>query len=130
MRLLLDTHALYWYVVGDSKLSKAAEKVIQDISNEILISPASYWEIAIKVRLGKWTLVRPFSDFVEIALNQYGFRILPILPNHANKLIELVNLPDHKDPFDRMLVAQSIDESIPLVSSDPKLDAYGINRIW
>lgn len=70
MRLLLDTHAMYWYIEGDPQLKVTAQKLIQDVSNEILISPASYWEIAIKVSLGKWKLNRIYKDFIDLALNQ------------------------------------------------------------
>lgn len=130
MRLLVDTHALFWYVEGDPKLSSVAQTLMQDAANEILISPASYWEIAIKVSLGKWTLNRPFVDFLDVALNQYGFQVLPILPAHAAVLVGLPYPPNHRDPFDRMLAAQAMVEQISLVSADPKLDAYPIQRLW
>ena len=89
MRGVLDTHAMYWYIEGDPRLSKPAQDFIRDISNEVLISPASYWEIAIKISIGKWKLNRSFEDFVDIGLNQYGFQLLPILPVHAARLIGL-----------------------------------------
>lgn len=130
MRLLLDTHALYWYIEGDAKLSATAESIIQSTANEILISPASYWEIAIKVSLGKWALNRPYEEFIDLALKHYGFRVLPVLPVHTAKLIGMPYPPNHRDPFDRLLAAQTIAEGIPLVSADPKLDAYAIRRIW
>jgi PIN domain nuclease of toxin-antitoxin system len=128
MRVLLDTHAMYWYIEGDPQLSATAQTVIQDSSNEILISPASYWEIAIKVGIGKWKLNRTYEEFIDLALNKYGFQVLPILPTHTAKVI---GLPfHHKDPFDRLLVAQALVESIPIISNDPALDAYGIKRLW
>jgi len=128
VRVLLDTHTWYWYVEGDSQLSATAQKVIQDASNEILISPASHWEIAIKVSLGKWVLGGSFSEFIESGMKKYGFQVLPIEPSHT---AVIVGLPfHHKDPFDRMLVAQAMAEGIPLVSSDSALDAYGISRLW
>lgn len=130
MRLLLDTHALYWYVEGDQKLSSTAQTLIQDAANEVLISPASYWEIAIKVSLGKWVLNRPYEEFIDMGLTQYGFHVLPILPDHTAKLIGLTFPKNHKDPFDRLLVAQAMTENIPLVSADPQLDAYGVQRLW
>jgi PIN domain nuclease of toxin-antitoxin system len=127
VRVLLYTHALYWFVEGDSQLSTTALTLIQDASNEILISPASHWEIAIKVSLGKWKLNRPFEAFIDIALNRYGFQVLPILPTHTAVVI---GLPfHHKDPFDRLLVAQASSEGIALVSNDPALDAYGVTRL-
>jgi PIN domain nuclease of toxin-antitoxin system len=128
MRVLLDTHALYWYIEGDPQLSATAQTLIQDASNEILISPASYWEIAIKVSIGKWKLNRPYEDFIDIGLNKYGFQILPILPAHTARLI---GMPfHHKDPFDRLLIAQAMAEAIPIISGDAVLDSYPIQRLW
>lgn len=128
MRLLLDTHAMYWYIEGDPQLSVPARTLIQDASNEVLISPASYWEIAIKVSLRKWQLNRSYEDFMDIGLKQYGFQVLPILPTHTARLIGMQF--HHKDPFDRMLVAQALVEQVPIVSADGQLDAYGITRLW
>src|SRR5438874_13842056 len=99
---------MYWYIEGDSKLSSTAQTLIQDASNQVLISPASYWEIAIKVSIGKWQLNRPYEQFIDIGLKQYGFAILPILPQHTARLITLPFLPEHKDPFDRLPVAQAL----------------------
>ena len=128
MRLLLDAHTLYEYSEGDPQLSATARTLIQDVSNEVLISPASYWEIAIKISIGKWQVNRPYEEFIDLALNQYGFRVLPILPTHTARLI---GLPfHHKDPFDRMLVTQALCEQIAVVSVDAQLDAYGVTRIW
>jgi PIN domain nuclease of toxin-antitoxin system len=128
VRLLLDTHTMYWYIEGDPRLSSAAQALTQDQSNEILVSPASYWEIAIKIGLGKWKLNRSYEEFIDIALNTYGFQVLPILPTHTARVI---GLPlHHKDPFDRLLVAQALVEGIPIISNDGALDAYGITRLW
>lgn len=74
MTLLLDTHAMYWYIEGDPQLSASAAASIQDLANEILISPASYWEIAIKLSIGKWRLNRRYEEFIELGLNRYGFK--------------------------------------------------------
>lgn len=128
MRVLLDTHAMYWYIDGDPQLSTTARTSIQDASNEVLVSPASFWEIAIKVSLGKWQLNRSFEEFVDIGLNQYGFQLLPILPSHTAKIITLPF--HHKDPFDRLLIAQAMVEGVFIISNDPALDAYGITRLW
>ena len=128
MRVLLDTHPMYWYIEGDPQLSATAETLIQDTANEVLISPASYWEIAIKVSLGKWKMNRTYEDFIDIGLDKYGFQVLPILPTHTARLI---GLPfHHKDPFDRLLVAQALVEGIPIISNDTGLDFYGITRLW
>lgn len=128
MRLLLDTHALVWYTHADPKLTAVARTAIQDATNEVLISPASYWEIAIKVHLGKWALNKPYPQFMAGVLNTYGFHVLPILPDHTARLI---GLPDHhRDPFDRLLVAQALTEGLALVSADAVFDLYGVPRIW
>lgn len=93
-----------------------------------MFSPASCWEIAIKISLGKWQLNRPYEEFLDIGLVQYGFLMLPIQPAHTARLI---GMPfHHKDPFDRLLVAQALVEQITIVSADGQLDAYGITRIW
>ncbi len=128
MRLLLDTHAMYWYVEGDPRLSATARTLVQDASNEVLISPASYWEIAIKISIGKWQLNRTYEEFIDIGLKQYGFQVLPILPAHTARLIGLAF--HHKDPFDRLLAAQALVERIPLASADAIFDQYGVGRIW
>ncbi len=130
MRLLLDTHSMYWYIEDDPQLSGRARTLIQDASNEILVSPASYWEIAIKFSIGKWRLNRPYEEFIDIGLNQYGFQVLPILPTHTARLIGLPFPQGHRDPFDRLLVAQVLVEQIPIVSADSPLDAYGVTRLW
>jgi PIN domain nuclease of toxin-antitoxin system len=128
VKLLLDTHAMYWYIEGDLRLSDAARHLIQDVTNEVLISPASFWEIAIKISIGKWQLHRPYEEFIDIGQNAYGFRVLAILPKHT---AHLIGLPfHHKDPFDRLLVAQAIVEGVSIVSNDAALDAYQITRLW
>jgi PIN domain nuclease of toxin-antitoxin system len=128
VRHLLDSHTLLWYTLGDPQLSGTAKALILDPANEILISPATYWEIAIKVSVGKLNLHQPYEDFIDACLNKYGFIILPVDPKHTARVI---GLPfHHKDPFDRLLVAQALVESIPIVSNDPALDAYGITRHW
>ncbi len=128
MRLLLDTHAWLWFVLGDSSLSGVAKEIIEDPSNEKLVSPASYWETAIKICLGKYTLPSSYETFIDRAIQGQGFRILPILPLHTTAVC---GLPfHHRDPFDRLLVAQALSENIPLFSADTFLDLYGLQRRW
>lgn len=128
MRLLLDTHAFLWFITDDPQLSAAAKTLIADPANEVLVSPASYWEIAIKVRLGKYPLSVPYLTFITQGIDRNDFKILPIEPRHTDLL---TTMPlHHRDPFDRLLVAQALVEAIPLVSNDPTLDAYGVNRLW
>jgi PIN domain nuclease of toxin-antitoxin system len=128
VRHLLDTHTLLWYTLANPKLSSTATALILDPANAIVISPASYWEIAIKVSMGKLALQQPFEDFIDACLNKYCFAILPIEPSHASALIRLPF--HHKDPFDRMLIAQAIVEAIPVIGGDSAFDAYGIKRLW
>ena len=130
MRLLLDSHALLWYTLNDPQLSPTALALILDLANDVLVSPANFWEIAIKVSIGKLQLNRPFQDFTDTCLSRYGFGLLPIQPAHAARVATLPFLRDHKDPFDRMLVAQALVETIGIVSGDTQLDAYGVQRVW
>ena len=128
MRLLLDTHAFLWFITSDPQLKPIASALIADPNNEILVSPASYWEVAIKVGLGKYPLSVPFVTFITQGIEGNGFQVLPIEPRHTAVLTTMPH--HHKDPFDRLLVAQATVEGIPLVSADSQLDAYGITRIW
>lgn len=99
-----------------------------DASNQILVSPARYWEIAIKVSIGKYPLSVPFETFITHGIDDNDFAILAIEPKHAAALI---NLPfHHRDPFDRLMIAQAQVEQIPVVSRDSQIDAYSITRIW
>lgn len=128
MRLLLDTHALLWFVLGDPRLIRSALDQILDPAQVKLVSPASYWEIAIKISLGKYTLNEPYETFVQRGIFGNGFRILPIEPSHT---AALTTLPfHHRDPFDRLLVAQALVEQIPILSADAAFDVYGVVRRW
>ena len=128
MRVLLDTHAFLWFILNDPQLSSTAKTLIEDPANDIEISPASYWEIAIKIGLGKYSLPGPYQLFMESQIAINDFQILPIEPKHTGILTSLP--PHHKDPFDRLLVAQAMKENIPLVSGDATLDKYPIQRLW
>lgn len=130
MRLLLDTHALLWFVAGDAALSTTARGAIEDTSNDVFVSIASAWEVAIKVSLGKLKLDAPSVDaFFDEQMDENGFAYLPIDPPHV---FRVANLPfHHRDPFDRLLIAQSIEEAIPLVTREGALFAsYGIASVW
>lgn len=128
MKLLLDTHAFLWFVLDDPRLSPRAKGAIADPANEILISPASYWEMAIKISTGKLALTQPYLTFVEGQLATNRITILPIEPKHTALLASLPY--HHRDPFDRLLVAQSLAEHIPLISDDGALSAYGVHLVW
>ena len=128
MRLLLDTHSFLWFVTRDPRLSATASALVSDPNNEVLLSPASYWEVAIKVSLGKYPLTVPFETFFTTALTRSAFQILPVEIRHAAILSALPM--HHKDPFDRMIAAQALSESMPVISVDPALDPYGVIRLW
>lgn len=128
MKVLLDTHAFLWYVLADPSMSSAATAVISDSGNDVLVSPASFWETAIKVSLGKYTLTVPFEVFWREGIDGNGFDTLNVDIRHAAVVAELPF--HHRDPFDRLLVAQAMVEGVPLVSADEPLDAYPIRRIW
>ena len=98
MNLLLDTHALLWFATNDSHLSRPADEAISDPQNEVFVSPASYWELAIKVSLGKYPLAVPFATFIRTAIDGNQFQILPIEPEHATEVSSLQY--HHRDPFD------------------------------
>ena len=99
-----------------------------DPENEKLVSPASYWEIAIKIGLKNYALSSPYEDFMREAIHNNGFPILHIELKHTAQLTTMAL--HHKDPFDRLLVAQALTENIPIISVDAKLDAYGVTRLW
>ena len=128
MRVLLDTHAFLWFILDDARLSPNAAKAISDPVNVVEISPAVYWELAVKISVGKYKLNEPYQSFVEGEIAANRFHVLPIEPRHTAALI---GLPfHHRDPFDRLLVAQAISERIAVVSADSMLDSYGVSRIW
>ena len=128
MTLLLDTHAFLWFILDDPKLSEDAKKLISDGDNMALVSPATYWEIAIKISIGKYALPEPYAVFMERELSMNDFTILPIEPKHTAVLTKLPF--HHRDPFDRLLIAQAVTEAIPLVSIDSRFDAYPVSRLW
>ena len=128
MRILLDTHAFLWFLLNDTRLSGPGRDAIIDPLNEVEISPASYWEIAIKIALRKYALPEPYQVFMEREIAENHFHILPIEPKHTAVLTTLAM--HHRDPFDRLIVSQAMVEGIPLVSGDTALDAYAITRLW
>jgi PIN domain nuclease of toxin-antitoxin system len=128
MGLLLDTQVFLWFVWGTSQLGSAARALIEDPANLKFVSVVSIWEIAIKVGIGKLVLAKPLEEFLREGLDGNGFVLLPVERAHA---VHLVTIPlHHRDPFDRMLVAQAMVEHLPLVSADVAFDAYPITRIW
>jgi PIN domain nuclease of toxin-antitoxin system len=128
VNLLLDAHSLLWFVWDDPSLSPTAKGLIEDPANHKLISLATCWEIAIKAGLKKLNLGEPATTFLPRELSTNGFDLLEIALAHATFVESLP--PYHKDPFDRLLVAQAIIENLPLVSADAILDQYGVTRLW
>lgn len=128
MNLLLDAHALLWFLNDDPQLVATAKALIEDPTNRKLVSIATCWEISIKVGLKKLHLGEPATTFLPRELATNKFQLLEIDLAHATFVETLP--PHHKDPFDRLLVAQALIESIPLVSADSVLDQYGIKRLW
>jgi PIN domain nuclease of toxin-antitoxin system len=128
VKLLLDTHTFLWFVTADPKLSATAQSLIADMNNEVFVSPASYWEVAIKVSLGKYPMTVPFETFFQRGIEDSAIAILAIQLRHAAVLSSLAM--HHKDPFDRMIISQAIAEQFDIVGSDVAFDQYPIKRIW
>jgi PIN domain nuclease of toxin-antitoxin system len=128
VRLLLDTHTFLWFIDGDTALSPYARQLIEDRTNERLLSIASLWEMAIKASLGRLTLTLSFTDLVAKHVYGNAIELFEILPRHLDVLTTLPFY--HKDPFDRMIIAQSQAENIPILSHDSAFDDYAIRRLW
>jgi PIN domain nuclease of toxin-antitoxin system len=128
MRYLLDSHTFLWFISADPRLSERAQDAISEIQNEVMLSIASLWEIAIKTSLGKLTLGQPFRDLISRQLLGNEIALLPIDPSH---LTILTDLPfHHRDPFDRLIIAQAMAEGIPVLSGDPEFRKYPVQTVW
>src|SRR5258707_15776650 len=128
MRLLLDTHTFLWFFVGDSSLSATARSLIEDEFNERYLSVASLWEIAIKVSIGKLTLSAPFDEIFPHHLTNNAIDLLGITLSHTSVI---TTLPfHHRDPFDRLLIAQAMTDQMEIVSGDGAFDDYSVTRLW
>jgi PIN domain nuclease of toxin-antitoxin system len=128
MKILLDTHAFIWFVSGDPRLGAHARQLIEAPENHRLLSVASLWEMAIKISLGKLSIGTPFPVLVERHVVGNAIDILAISPEHLDQLVILPFY--HKDPFDRLIIAQSEQENIPVLSCDEAFDNYGVERYW
>jgi PIN domain nuclease of toxin-antitoxin system len=128
VRALLDTHALLWWFSDDPALTRPVRKIVGDTKNTVVVSAASAWEIATKVRLGKLPtgagLAADFTGYIE----RERFQLLPISVEHALRAGLLPG--SHRDPFDRMLIAQAQAENLPILSKEVIFDAFGLRRIW
>jgi PIN domain nuclease of toxin-antitoxin system len=127
MRILLDTHAFIWFVEDDEQLPFAVKNKIEDIENEIFLSIASLWKMAIKMQLKKLNINKSIEDVIELT-SQNNFQLLPILPSHIVKLSSLSFF--HRDPFDRIIIAQGLYENMVIVGRDLVFDDYQVQRIW
>lgn len=128
MRVLLDTHVFLWWVEGNRTLPVRARALLTDPANECLFSVASAWELAIKVGLGKLRLSLPVQRYVAEHLAANAFRLLEIAIPHVGRVESLAT--HHGDPFDRLLIAQAIEEDLAIVTADPVFRKYGVKRIW
>lgn len=127
MKLLLDTHAFLWFVTGDRRLGRKARRLIEHDETNLFLSTASVWEMAIKNSLGRLDLPCPFDEYIEEKIES-GFNVLPVEWPHA---AAVALLPfHHKDPFDRLIVAQAMTEGIGVVTGDPVFKAYGVTVVW
>ena len=127
MEILLDTHALLWFMDGDKNLPTSARETIQNTDNKIYVSIASVWEIAIKLSIGKLTLKKSIENFLTI-LDENGFILLEVNTKHIKKVAELPFI--HRDPFDRMLVSQAMVENMSIMTIDSNITKYGVHIIW
>ena len=127
MNLLLDTHALLWFVAGDPRLSSKARKAIEAPDTANYVSMASWWEMAIKCSLGKLTLDTPLDLFMSLRVDE-GFRVLPIEAHHLQPLADLPC--HHRDPFDRLIICQAMLEEMPVCTVDKNFKRYQVRVVW
>lgn len=128
MRLLLDSHAFLWWVDGGERLSRRARAAIASERNECFVSIASGWEMAIETSLGKLRLPRPIGAFLDTQLAVNRFRLLAVELSHLERVSDLPF--HHRDPFDRLLVAQALEEQLSVISADRVFARYGVKRTW
>ena len=128
MRCILDTHAFLWFIEDDSRLSSNASSLILEPANKRFLSVASLWEMAIKTGLGRLALSLSFPDLVEQHVRGNGMELLPILPAHLEAFAKLPF--HHKDPFDRLIIAQAMSEDLPVITRDAAFSSYDITVLW
>lgn len=128
MKFLIDTHYVLWSALASARMEPWAKALIVDLDNEVLVSAASIYEISFKVRLGKLPEAVDFeSDLISNIENRLGFKVLPLEPESMMRAARFED--KHGDPFDRMICAQAIQHHLPVLSTDPKLDAFGVRRL-
>jgi PIN domain nuclease of toxin-antitoxin system len=130
MNLLLDTHTFLWFINGDSKLSQRARVLIEDMANERWLSMASLWEMGIKFSMGKLKFSAPYETYIPQHLQQNAVKILNFKMEHMKAISKLPFSTSHKDPFDRLIIVQSLSEQFPVLSADSHFDDYLVQRLW
>ena len=128
MRLLLDTHTFLWVAIDSPSLSPTAKELFLDTKNKLYLSIASIWEMSIKYSLGKLTFHKPFEAFVLDMLQENAIQTLPIDFRHVTRVTSLAF--HHRDPFDRLLISQALEEKISILGCDKLFDLYGVERFW
>jgi PIN domain nuclease of toxin-antitoxin system len=128
LRLLLDTHALVWWLTDSPQLPPAVNQLLADPDNVVLVSAATAWEIATKFRLGRMPSMAPIVADIEHHVRAEGFHPLAVTMRHAQRAGSLAG--PHKDPFDRMLIAQALEEVWTLISNEAVFDRYAVSRTW
>lgn len=131
MKILLDTHALLWFIEGDSQLSQNAKKLIEDPNNEVYVSHISFFEISIKLKIGKLQLLKSLRGIYNDALKA-GIELLDLEFEHIENYQSVPLIADHRDPFDRILIATALHENLSIITIDEKFENYKhiINVIW
>jgi PIN domain nuclease of toxin-antitoxin system len=127
MRVLIDTNVFLWFIAGSDRLNNQAKNIMTDMNNELVLSVASLWEIAIKSSLGKLELLRPFDQLIPEQLELHEVDVLQIELTHLSRIISLPF--HHRDPFDRLIIAQSITENLPIITSDTVFQQYPVQII-
>lgn len=128
MRLLIDAHALIWVLDDPRRLPPASRAALEDAGNELFVGAGTIWELSIKVALGRLALSLPFADWMSQAIRDLGASVVPIRIEHATAQIGLPY--HHRDPFDRLLIAQALHDGFGVVSADAVFDRYGVPRLW
>ena len=128
LRILLDTHALIWWLADSRRLPQSVRDAISDASNEKLVSAATAWEIATKFRIGRLPEAAVLAEDIAGALAEQGFEELPLTVDDGSRAGALPG--HHRDPFDRMLIAQALARNLTIVTGDPLFDRYGVRRLW
>jgi PIN domain nuclease of toxin-antitoxin system len=128
MKVLVDTHTFIWDIIADPRSSTKAKQILRSNEHELVFSLVSLWEIAIKIKTGKLHTIGSSVAYIRDEMDAYGMQLLPIRYDHV---LQLESLPHHHgDPFDRLLIAQALTESLPILSGDRILASYGIKLVW